>query len=302
MQYKANTKSSQYAAEDTSSQCVDTNYAPSSATTNETSTNNVPNSQIKTSIGIVRPPGSADETRYLAYQSSFTEQFAARRPKHIAALSLTCMIKVLAQMKNLRRSHHDQGHLKKIQLDYSHEGYSNYMAPMRMKKIEHDITKSREKAEEDLRRAKNDQERKAAEDRLEQLDAVFNNDILRPATDTYLSPEWNEMLPFPTSKSTCLFAQGCTVLNENPCIAWKVRFNGFGDSDYNGEDLNMLWQAPVPDDQPPYYQPNGPSHVGGSFATWNTQDTKFLPKLAANGVVDKNQLISAGCGMANAGA
>ena len=84
------------------------------------------------------------------------------------------MIKVLAQTKNLRRGHHTQGKLKKISLDQSSEGYANFMAPMRVEEIR----------------------RKAKINRRED---IFNDGILKPQTDTYLTAEWDEMIPFPTS-------------------------------------------------------------------------------------------------------
>ena len=43
--------------------------------------------------------------------------------------------------------------------------------------------------------------------------------------------------------------------------AWKVRFNGYGRSDY---DYSSLITPRIPDD--PLYQPQGVSHYGGSFA------------------------------------
>lgn len=43
--------------------------------------------------------------------------------------------------------------------------------------------------------------------------------------------------------------------------AWKVRFNGYGPSDY---DYGSLVTPRIPDD--PLYQPQGASHFGGSFA------------------------------------
>ena len=41
------------------------------------------------------------------------------------------MIKVLGQLKNLRRSHDTQGKLKRIRVDQTSEGYANFMALMR---------------------------------------------------------------------------------------------------------------------------------------------------------------------------
>ena len=94
------------------------------------------------------------------------------------------MVKAAAQMKNLRRGNDTQGYLKKIELDSSSEGYSNFMAPLRMEMIEADAEYAREHST------------------VHDVDKIFNKRILRPGTDTYLTPEWDEFVPFPTSKST----------------------------------------------------------------------------------------------------
>lgn len=95
-------------------------------------------------------------------------------PKRIAAMSVPVMIKVIAQMKNPRRGHDAQGLLKKVKLDASSEGYSNFMAPMRIQRIAHESTGV--------------------------AGGVYTEEILKPATDTYLTPEWDEMVPFPNSE------------------------------------------------------------------------------------------------------
>lgn len=122
------------------------------------------------------------ESDYLTYQPSFTSNYAQFHPEHVAIMGLTAMIKAVAQMKNLRRGHDTQGRLKKINLDSSSEGYSNFMAPLRMKMIEADAEYARKHA--------NGRE----------ADKVFTKDILKPSTDTYLTPEWDEFVPFPTSR------------------------------------------------------------------------------------------------------
>lgn len=96
------------------------------------------------------------------------------------------MVKVLAQLKNLRRGHDTQGMNKKINIDASSEGYSNYMAPMRMSEIQMKVAKM---------------ENDASEEEKKELSRLFNERPMRPAVSTYLTPEWDEMLPFPTSKS-----------------------------------------------------------------------------------------------------
>ncbi|KAJ4243864.1 hypothetical protein NW762_014745 [Fusarium torreyae] len=174
---------------------------------------------------------TADEREELNYCSSFAEAFSEYHPKHVAATSLVTMVKVLAQLQNLRRGHDTQGVSKKISVDASHVGYANYMAPMRLQEIKRKIEKAKEN-----RGYSNDE-----------IDDIFPSSIRKPATATYLTPEWDEMVPFPTT--------------------WKLRFDGYGVSDYSkngGEVFNVF---KVPDDILPFYQPNGPSHIGGSFAT-----------------------------------
>jgi hypothetical protein len=98
-------------------------------------------------------------------------QFNARKT---AVLGLTAMIKVLAQTKNLRRGHDTQGKLKKISINKTSEGYANFMAPMRVEEIR---SEAKTKGDQDL----------------------YNDKVLKPRTDTYLTAEWDEMIPFPTS-------------------------------------------------------------------------------------------------------
>ena len=57
-----------------------------------------------------------------------------------------------------------------------------------------------------------------------------------------------------------------------PRAAWKLRFEGYGESTYNQGKQNpdnpqypKLLPDRIPDDFPPYYQPSGPSHYGGTF-------------------------------------
>lgn len=139
------------------------------------------------------PTTSSDEADYLSYTTSFSSDYSAYHPKHIAALSVAALIKVLAQMRNLRRGHDRQGVLKKINLASSSEGYSNFMAPMRMMAIEAEVEKQ-------LKEAK--AQKPPNKERVRELEDLFTTQVLKPATDTYLTPEWDEMVPFPTSKIT----------------------------------------------------------------------------------------------------
>ncbi|KAL4727914.1 hypothetical protein ACLX1H_004611 [Fusarium chlamydosporum] len=174
---------------------------------------------------------SADERQELNYCSSFAEAFSEYHPKHVAATGLVTMVKVLAQLKNLRRGHDTQGVSKKVSIDASSVSYANYMAPMRRKEIELKVNEAREKKKLST----------------EELEAIFPSEIRKPATATYLTTEWDEMVPFPTT--------------------WKLRFDGYGISDYSKNNYEVLKVFKVPDDIQPFYQPNGPSHIGGSFAT-----------------------------------
>jgi hypothetical protein len=137
------------------------------------------------------------------------------------------MIKFIAQMKNPRRGHDAQGKLKKIHLDPSPEGYSNFMAPGRVRWIKEQV------------------ERLPADDPDRD---IFTEDILKPEADTYLTPTWDEMVPFP--------------------MTWKIRFDGFGQSDYRtaSHPYGRIAATRLPDDTPPFYQPQGASHIGGTFA------------------------------------
>ena len=141
-------------------------------------------------------PSDTDEERYLPYRSTFTEKFAHFQPKNIAVLSLEAMIKTLAQMKNLRRGHTAQGQLKKVNIDASYEGYANYMAPDRMLKIESDVHRA---LKGKLWVKQNGEDVQVTKDEAAK---VFNTKILKPSLDTFLTPEWDEMVPFPNSESS----------------------------------------------------------------------------------------------------
>jgi len=221
----------------------------------------------------------ANEEDYLSYRSGFLGRFTTYRPKHIAAFSLTSMIKMLAQMRNLRRGHDTQGRVKRVKIDAAYGAYSNYMAPQRVKEIRHKA------------------DNPTAETASVAGEVKKRLDVVRPATDTYLTPEWDEMMPFPAT--------------------WKLRFDGFGKSTYlasgNGVPLNMLWSTLLPDDFPPFYEyPGAPSQLGGSFAEPvcpcyaagtqcrcaaakdGQQQEKAAAKPACVGVVRKG---TSGCGM-----
>lgn len=163
----------------------------------------------------------------LAVHSSIPEDFTVYHPNHLSDHGLASMIRLVAQMRNARRGHDTQGYVKKVRLDQTPEGYANFMAPMRMAHIAAQV------------RA----------DKSHSPSTVYSPRVLRPGTDTYMTPTWDEMVPFPTT--------------------WKIRFDGFGASDYSspdGKPFGKLAAFKLPDDAPPFYQPQSLSHSGGSFA------------------------------------
>ncbi|KAL8725978.1 MAG: hypothetical protein Q9166_007012 [cf. Caloplaca sp. 2 TL-2023] len=211
---------------------------------------------------------------HLNYVSSLSSVIVNFNPKVIALHGLTAMIKVMAQMKNLRRGHTSQGHLKRIEIDQTYEGYANFMAPGRMDMIASDVKlaearlkhfqntpkKSKMTEEEE---ATYEAQGKLLQQQVKDAANVFNKDILKPKADTYLSAEWDEMIPFPTT--------------------WKIRFDGYGRSDYGGDSLPMLRPDPQPDSFPPFYQPQGASHYGGTFGDVPRETPAELEKTKMKG-------------------
>ncbi|KAF4339201.1 linoleate diol synthase [Fusarium beomiforme] len=193
------------------------------------------------------------KTRVLLSQLSVADKFGVFAPRRVAIISLTSMIKFVAQMKNPRRGHDAQGELKKINLDYTPEGYANYMAPGRVGWIEKQVEKLHNH---------------------NLADEIFNHDVLRPETDTYLTPTWDEFVPFP--------------------MTWKIRFDGFGESDYKvgTNDYGRVKTTPtLPDFCPPWYQPQGPSTEGGAFAS----TACICAGEAGEGKVDGDKAHKKGC-------
>jgi hypothetical protein len=169
------------------------------------------------------------EVQFLSSQLNIAGMYGVFSPRRFATLSLTSMIGFIAQMKNPRRGRDAQGRLKRICLDSIAEGYANYMAPMRVSWIKEQI------------------KRLVKESRLPRKEAkkIFTDEILRPEAVTYLTPTWDEFVPFP--------------------MTWKIRFDGFGRSNYRLYGTGETTWTP-PDYFPPWYQPQGPSTVGGTFA------------------------------------
>lgn len=82
-------------------------------------------------------------------------------------------------MRDVRRGHDTQGRVKRVRLDASAEGYTNYMAPMRIQNIAQKVI--------------------LLEDET-LADEIYTEKLLKPEMDTYLNAEWDEMVTFPNSK------------------------------------------------------------------------------------------------------
>lgn len=214
------------------------------------------------------------DLKSLLHHSSFVERFEAYHPKHVANRALISMVTFFARMRNPRRGADAQGHLKKIKFDWTAEGYSNFMAPGRVLRIEQKVKKLSP----------------------EEAAKVYTDKVLRPAIDGYLTMSWDELVPFPNT--------------------WKVRYEGFGKSDYQDHKhpekgpYDRLQQMRLPDDAPPWsvnlvfparwhahkvsrYQPQGLSHVGGTFAEVacvcaNPKTPCFCKEVAAKPEVKSN--------------
>jgi hypothetical protein len=119
-----------------------------------------------------------NEADFMSHKAA-ADQFSEFQPKRIADLAVTAMIKMFAQMRDARRGHDAQGRVKKVRLDASAEGYTNYMAPMRIQAIAQKVNLLEDKT--------------LAEE-------IYTSKLLKPEIDTYLTAEWDEMVPFPNSK------------------------------------------------------------------------------------------------------
>ncbi|KAK3364554.1 hypothetical protein B0T25DRAFT_576792 [Lasiosphaeria hispida] len=193
-------------------------------------------------------PSHPWENTFFAHRSLFATSLAPYHPNHLRILSLRCMLTATATLRNLRRGHDTQGLLKRVRITSSSEGFANYMAPQRVKKIAADVADEIARVKRDTKLSK-----KEKEEQVKKWEGVYTKGVLRPETTTYLTPEWDEMVPFPTT--------------------WKLRFDGFGWSDYGArETLKALWRVDEVAKEfalmAPFYEaPGGESRVGGSFKT-----------------------------------
>lgn len=187
----------------------------------------------KTQVPATATAKAQDEHKkleFLTLQLSIADKYSVFSPRRFTPLSQAQMIKFIAQTRNTRPGPAAQGELKRVHLEPTPEGYANFMAPGRVDRIREQVG--------DL------------EDRKKAL-RIFNEGVFRPGFDTYLTPSWDEYVPFPTT--------------------WKLRFDGFGRSDYIDKHDVKYGQVrtvgtELPDFCPPWYQPTGPSAVGGTFS------------------------------------
>ncbi|EGX44212.1 hypothetical protein AOL_s00210g1 [Orbilia oligospora ATCC 24927] len=156
-------------------------------------------------------------TSYLSYTGGFSEDILSLSAKHIPIIGLAAMFKTLGRMKYLRQGHDSQGRLKSVNNNPSYGHLANRMAPKVFKAT---MGKLKERAQK--------------EKSGESFDTA-------PESYTYLTPEWDETMPFPNTM--------------------KIRFNGYGqgvwiygDNSDQNHGIISLWA------------PQGPSHTGGSWA------------------------------------
>ena len=162
----------------------------------------------------MNPPKAEEKRPHLSYVSSLSAGIIDFNPKDIATHGLTAMVKVMAQTKDLRRGHDSQGKVKRIEIDQTSEGYANFMGPGRVQEIKHDaerapiVLKKYEEKLKSLEPPKSEEEKKEREAHLAYLkkrveqSSVYTTKVLKPKQDTYLTAEWDEMVPFPTSESS----------------------------------------------------------------------------------------------------
>jgi len=163
---------------------------------------------------------------YLSFCSGFSHDALSLEAKYIPVIGLSSVFKVLGQMKWLRQGHDSQGRLKVVNNSPSYKNIANRMAPRDIKEI---LPKLRAKAEEENDKHKGDK------------DYIAESFDTQPESSTYLTPEWDETLPFPNTM--------------------KVRFNGYGEGVWiygdNSDQSHGIMTL---------YAPEGPSHTGGTWA------------------------------------
>ncbi|KAF3904876.1 hypothetical protein ABW20_dc0106815 [Dactylellina cionopaga] len=113
---------------------------------------------------------------YLAYSGGFARDILKFEARNIPVIGLSVMFKVMGQMKLLRQGHDSQGRLKMVNNNPSYGHLANRMAPKIFKAT---VGELRERAKKN--------------NTGESFDTP-------PESYTYLTPEWDETMPFPNSK------------------------------------------------------------------------------------------------------
>ncbi|EPS36543.1 hypothetical protein H072_9903 [Dactylellina haptotyla CBS 200.50] len=157
-------------------------------------------------------------TEYLAYDGGFSRDILNFDGRNIPVVGLGVMFKVLGRLRLLRQGHDSQGRLKTVNNSPSYGHLANRMDGQDFKAT---MRKLRARAQDDKTG--------------ESFDTT-------PESYTYLTPEWDETMPFPNTM--------------------KVRFNGYGrgawiygDNSDQSHSIMTLWS------------PQGPSHTGGTWGT-----------------------------------
>ncbi|KAF3908286.1 hypothetical protein AA313_de0206127 [Arthrobotrys entomopaga] len=157
-------------------------------------------------------------SEYLAYEGGFSREILNFDGRDIPVVGLGVMFKILGQLKYLRQGHDSQGRLKTVNNSPSYGHLANRMSPRDFRAT---MTGLRQRAE--------------TNNTGESFDRA-------PDSYTYLTPEWDETLPFPNTM--------------------KVRFNGYGKGVWiwgdNSDQSHSIMSL---------YAPQGPSHTGGTWGT-----------------------------------
>ncbi|KAF3903067.1 hypothetical protein ABW21_db0201283 [Orbilia brochopaga] len=157
-----------------------------------------------------------DLDEYLAYSSGFSRDILNLEAQKIPVVGLGTMFKVMGQMKLLRQGHDSQGRLKAVNNSPSYGNLANRLAPSKFRVALGQL-----------------QERARKENTGESFDT-------QPESYTYMTPEWDETMPFPNTM--------------------KVRFNGYGKGVWifgdNSDQSHSIMTL---------YAPQGASHTGGTW-------------------------------------
>ena len=94
------------------------------------------------------------------------------------------MFALLSCMRNLRQGHDRQGKLKEVDNNPSYRNLNDYYAPDDVKSWTEQLKAQEQRTEKDPTRGQR----------------VWESFDTKPGPTTYLTPEWDETIPFPNSK------------------------------------------------------------------------------------------------------